>query len=292
MLPNIFHCDGARLHTLPDAPTLRTANHEQRMEHHRNLRALNADKIVPRFGTDSANDNEDCKFFTWGCEGMLEHEDLWAQCELVWSWIDERPVWVSPVHWDMEILPDPESETDRRIRFSMLGGGQITAIERFKLWQPPSVATVPDEPPVLHCFDRTLRVTGDAGDGLRRFSGALDNTGCEMGASAALFLPGTPQSIADRVAATFRLLTPPDRIDISVRSPDPDNFMALLDRSERCCVCARPLHDHVSTLLGIGPDCAKQLRLPHGLEAANRILQLRRKLLDCHSCAEPQESAS
>jgi hypothetical protein len=32
-------------------------------------------------------------------------------------------------------------------------------------------------------------------------------------------------------------------------------------------------------LLGIGPDCAKQQRLPHGLEAANRILQRRRELL-------------
>jgi hypothetical protein len=104
-----------------------------------------------------------------------------------------------------------------------------------------------------------------------------------MGAEAALFLPGTPQSIADRVAATFRLLTYVDRVGTSVRGPDPDNFMALLDRSEQCCICRRPLRDHVSTLLGIGPDCAKQLRLPHGLEAANRILRRRQELLGCES---------
>jgi hypothetical protein len=55
--------------------------------------------------------------------------------------------------------------------------------------------------------------------------------------------------------------------------------MALLDRSSHCCVCNRPLRDHVSTLLGIGPDCAKQLHLAHGLEAANSILQRRRELL-------------
>jgi hypothetical protein len=49
---NIFHCHEARLHTLPDAPTLREANHEQLREHSNRLKTLNADKIVPRFGTD------------------------------------------------------------------------------------------------------------------------------------------------------------------------------------------------------------------------------------------------
>jgi hypothetical protein len=101
-----------------------------------------------------------------------------------------------------------------------------------------------------------------------------------MRAHAVLFLPGTPQSIADRVAATFKLLGaqggPPDR----------DNFMALLDRSERCCVCRRPLHDHPSTLLGLGPDCAKQMGLPHGLQAATKILQRRRELLGNHGMAD------
>jgi hypothetical protein len=127
------------------------------------------------------------------------------------------------------------------------------------------------EPP--YCHEPNLRVTTDAGNGLRRFSGIIENCACEMTTHAVLFLPGTPQSIADRVAATFRLLGAPGEI------PDRDNFMALLDRSEQWCVCNRALRDHPSTLLGIGPDCAKQMKLPHGLQAANRIIQRRRELL-------------
>jgi hypothetical protein len=89
----------------------------------------------------------------------------------------------------------------------------------------------------------------------------------------------TPQPVADRAAGTFRLLTYTDLVGKDIRGPDPENFAALLDRSSRCCVCRRPLRDHVSTLLGIGPDCAKQWNLPHSLEAANRILQRRKELL-------------
>jgi hypothetical protein len=139
--------------------------------------------------------------------------------------------------------------------------------------------------PRFICYEPQLRITADAGDGLRRFTGIIDGVRCEMTPKAALFLPGTPQSVADRVAATFRLLTRADGIGASVRHPDPDNFMALLDRSERCCVCGRALRDHVSTLLGVGPDCARQMRLPHNLDAANRILQRRKQLLGAESVA-------
>jgi hypothetical protein len=278
---DIFRCYSARLYTLPDAPTLRAANHEQWVQHHRNLEALNADKIVPRFGTDpDAISEGDFKFWTWTCHSMLEREDLWAQCKLVWSWIDERPVWESPVDWtcgDFRVLPEPDGPILRRFRLTLLGGGQIRVSEQFE-----PISDIPGDIPRFTCYQPQLRVTADAGDGLRRFTGVIDAVNVEMSPEAVLFLPGTPQSIADRVAATFRLLTRADRIGTSVRTPDRDNFMALLDRSERCCVCARPLRDHVNTLLGIGPDCAKQLRLPHGLEAANRIQQRRRELLDGH----------
>jgi hypothetical protein len=285
MTPDIFHCYDARLHTLPEAPTLRVANSEQLRAHHDRFEALNADKIVPRFGTDPKNEESGFEFFTNACLGMLEQEDLWAQCKLVWAWIDERPVWLSPVDWSFEILPDPERPTQRRFRLSLLGGGQITVIERFKLWRPLS-----DQDAFISCSNRDLRVTADDGNGLQRFTGTIDGVSCEMKAEAVLFLPGTPQSIADRVAATFRLLTCTEQVGTSVRGPNRDNFMALLDRSEQCCVCGRPLRDHVSTLLGIGPDCAKQQRLPHGLAIANAILQCRRELLG--DAAAPAEVVS
>jgi hypothetical protein len=134
MTPDIFRCHDARLHTLPEAPTLRVANHEQLVAHHKRLEAVNADKIVPRFGTDPNSDEGDAKFFTWGCHGMLEQEDLWAQCKLVWSWIDERPVWASPVDWtcgEWGVLPEPESPILRRFRLTLLDGGQIRVSEQF-----------------------------------------------------------------------------------------------------------------------------------------------------------------
>jgi hypothetical protein len=95
------------------------------------------------------------------------------------------------VDWGVEILPDPDRELTRRIRFSLLGGGQITVVERFeheRYYRPE------------------LRVTAHTGEGLRRFTGALDGTFYEMSAKAAVFPRWTPQAIADRVAATFRLL--------------------------------------------------------------------------------------
>ena len=128
---DIFHCYAAQLHTLPDAPTLRAATNEQQLAHRNNLEALNADKITPRFGTDPDDDYE-AGFFPSCCHGVLEQEDFWAQSNLVWSWIDKRPVWLSPVDWYLEILPEVTKPTTRRFRFSMLGGGQITVFERFE----------------------------------------------------------------------------------------------------------------------------------------------------------------
>jgi hypothetical protein len=82
-LEQLFRCYDARLHTLPGAPSLRGATHEQRVEHSDLLEALNADKIVPRFGPDPDPpyvdpDHPDFKdeFFVSGCHEMLEQEEF------------------------------------------------------------------------------------------------------------------------------------------------------------------------------------------------------------------------
>ena len=150
---------------------------------------------------------------------------------MVWAWIDEKPVWLSPVDWYLEILPSPDAPIQRRFRLSLLGGGQITVIEHFEPWGWP------DPPAETICFRTDLRVTADTGKSLQRFAGALDDSvSYEMGAKAVLFRSGTPQDIADRVAATFRLLTFADGVGTSVRGPDAENFAALLDRGSQCCV--------------------------------------------------------
>jgi hypothetical protein len=272
MTPEIFHCRDAVLHTLPGRPTLRSATSEQLHEHLDKVAIQNAEILPQRFG---ARPNDEEGFYASACHSMLLSEDYWRQCGLVWAWIDETPTWESPVHWtcgSCGILPEPDRPTLRRFRLSLLGGGQIRVSEQYEPME--------SEIKMFICYQPELRVTTDAGNGLRRFTGIISGGQiCEMSTKAVLFAPGTPQAIADRTAATFRLLCNVDPAVPDVRPPDPENFAALLDRGERCCVCRRPLRDHVSTLLGIGPDCAKQMGLPHGLEAANRILQRRKELL-------------
>jgi hypothetical protein len=134
---------------------------------------------------------------------MLLYEDYWRQCNLIWSWIDERPVWLSAVDWDIEVLPNPDEPMQRVFRFTLLGGGQIMIREHF---EPSGGKTeIPGFKTICHQTD--LRVTADAGAGLRHFTGVIDDFAYEMNAHAVLFRPGTPQAVADRVAATFRLLT-------------------------------------------------------------------------------------
>ena len=235
----------------------------------------NADAIQRRFGTEPDDDDG---FFESACHGILQQEDYWRQCNVVWAWIDERPVWVSAADWG-QILPDPEKPCVRQFRLSLLGGGQIKVTEKFEcfLFDDPQLAC--DERQVI-CYEPKLRVQAETENGLRTCNGVLSHGAvCEMSAYAVLFLPGTPQSIADRTAKTLRLI-----------DQDVDNFSALLARGERCCICRRPLKDEVSKLLGIGPDCAKQMRLPHNLGAANRILQRRRELLGSDLAVTPSPS--
>jgi hypothetical protein len=127
----IFKCYDARLTTLPEQPALRSATNEQLIEHCSRLEVLNAAKVVERFGTDP--DDED-GFYKNACFGMLHEEDFWQQCGLTFAWVDERPVWLSPTAWDLEVLPAPSQPMRRQFRFSLIGGGQILIREDFKFW--------------------------------------------------------------------------------------------------------------------------------------------------------------
>ena len=127
-----FDCYDARLHTLPDKPTLRAATHEQWLEHHHRLEVLNADKILQRFGAEP--DDED-GLFKSACHGMLRSEDFWQQCGLVFAWIDPKPAWISAADWSPYIddgFPSVPTKPCRRIfRLSLIGGGQIRVTEHW-----------------------------------------------------------------------------------------------------------------------------------------------------------------
>jgi hypothetical protein len=156
-------------------------------------------------------------------------------------------------------LEDPKVPTRRFLRFSLLGGGQMTTIEHFAEWSYPGL-----EKSTL-CRRIALSVTPHVGDRARRYHGELHYEPFEM-AMTAVTLAG-PQDVADRVAATLRAIT------------WKDEFYALLDGHGRCAICARPLTDEVSKLVGVGPDCARQHGIPHSQAAASKRLQLRRTLL-------------
>ena len=76
------------------------------------------------------------------------------------------------------------------------------------------------------------------------------------------------------LGATFR-----KRLRIAQRRPQEEIFHALLDPSQGCAFCHRPLRDEISKLVGVGPDCARKHRIPHSMAAANKRLEIRRKIL-------------
>jgi hypothetical protein len=220
---------------------------------------------LQRFGPDPDPNPEsaECDFWEGACEGVLQCEAEWRQRDQVFSWIDEKPVWVSAADWDTtQVLSDPKTPCTRHFRLSLIGGGQIKVTENFV---PMSLLSWPD---CMICYEPQLRVQAETGTGLNIHHGILSHGRAEMATYAVVFPRGTPQEIANRTASTLRLI-----------DGDRDNFYALLSRGERCGCCGRPLKDEVSKLLGIGPNCAKSLHLPHDLTTANRILMRRRELL-------------
>lgn len=196
MTQQIFRCYDARLRTLPGAPTLKAATHEQLVDHYKRFKQLNADVIVPRFGTEADDDDG---FFESACHSILEQKDYWRQCNLVWAWIDQKPVWVSAADWGIHILPSPEKPCTRRFRLSLIGGGQIRVTEIFK------VGKLFPGHSMIWCGEPELRVRAETNSGLRNYSGIISHGGVyEMSAFAVLLPPGTPPDVADRVAATLR----------------------------------------------------------------------------------------
>ncbi len=79
-----------------------------------------------------------------------------------------------------------------------------------------------------------------------------------------------PQAVADRIANTLDAV---NALNL------PDDYLVMMPVSGRCSICARPLTDIVSKTLGIGPDCAHRLNIPHSTAIANTIAARRRAFL-------------
>jgi hypothetical protein len=194
---------------------------------------------------------------------MLTLEQKWEARDLRFYWIDPSPWYVSPVDWNVYAgVPEPKQPCRRVFRFSLIGGGQIEAVED---WQWFSLSN--GEKFLTHHPGPRLTVTAHVGSGVHRFHGKVDGFCYEVQANAVVF-SHTPQEVVDRVGRTFVAM-----------GDSAEHFHALLASRTRCATCNRPLSDEVSKLVGVGPDCARTLNIPHSLTAASRRLELRRQIL-------------
>src|SRR5690348_90665 len=62
-----------------------------------------------------------------------ECEDEWIWSGWSFAWIDEKPEWMGATDWNA-LIEDPDKPTDRAVRFSLKGGGQIRVLEKFRNW--------------------------------------------------------------------------------------------------------------------------------------------------------------
>jgi hypothetical protein len=217
-------------------------------------------------------------------DSVLKHkakmEAAWHRKGYVFSWIDPAPTHMDAGDWNAlcwcegdqppytvhHHFPRPEVPTRRILRFSLLGGGQIRSIEVYQAADDernggmrqlfPTWRTRWDLQVISQADARLISVGGHFYDGPYY----------EVNMQAVVL--HRHQDIADRAAATLRL------IDNKI-----DNLIALLDPTQGCACCGRPLRDPISKLLGIGPDCAAKYRIEHSRAAAERRQAKRRELL-------------
>jgi hypothetical protein len=198
------------------------------------------------------------------------YEPKWRKENLNWVWIDPEPTWMSYVGWDVTIFEwfstdDPSLKPfKRRFRFSMIGGGQILVTDYYRWFQYRDKKGA-----IFRHFwkeDPQLSIVTDVAGDLKRYKAFIDGPVYEMSAEAVI--GHAPLEVLENVAKTIRA------IDNSK-----ENFNALLSRRNHCQFCNRPLKDHVSKLLMMGPDCAKRWNFQHSIKVADAVLKKRKELL-------------
>jgi hypothetical protein len=208
-------------------------------------------------------------------ENMAKCEAKWKAEGKIFAWFNKEPDWAhGSLNWFW--LEDPKEPCRQIFRFSMIGGGQIKTTQIWDwrrdphgrpIW--PDGHTWKDDTSVLcEIGDVAVTVTPHTSQGVHRYRGTVVNIFGDCSASAVVFGGNVQQDVAECTAATLKVI-----------GPDEEVFYALLDGSEGCAICRRPLLDEISKLIGVGPDCAQQNNIPHSMAAASRRLELRHKLL-------------
>lgn len=207
---------------------------------------------------------DDQEFIDSAWSGKAKYEAQWRDEGRATAWIDPHPQWVNASDWDVYALTRPEIKTTRVLRFILLGGGQIRVTEKF---------FGPEDQTCKQCrYGQRLLIKAETPLGIVQVVGRIEGFSYEMSMRAVRLMSAKHQDIADRVAATFRLILDDQNM------PTKENFMAILDGSAGCAFCGRQLRDHISKLIGIGPDCARNNDLQHNQSVAGRVLARRRTL--------------
>jgi Family of unknown function (DUF6011) len=217
-------------------------------------------------------DEAEVEWMEDGRQSMREMERQWSALGHAFSWIDPEPTYCPLSGWNglfddnfESAFPNPTYPCIRIMRLSLLGGGQIRVREHFK-----AIPAHWNCGPVDNCPKTELKVVAHTPGGgiIVAFGEKYLGWVSEVNAEAVVLRGRDRQAIADRTASTLRLI-----------GFQAKNFFALLDGSEGCAICGRPLRDEISKLISVGPECARKYGVPHSREAAEQRLILRRKLL-------------
>lgn len=234
--------------------------------------------------TEVATEDDD-EFEGWARAHVAKHPASRAPNT---AWIDLDPAWMPKAGWLTGLihLMRPPTDTSAlwktRWRFSLPGGDPIdTLVVNFagRFISDRRLAALLGD---WQTSITSIRVTVNDATGFKRYYDGmiLDATeGCEM---RQWCVTGLPVDIAERVAMLIRnvfdeFLGPsfPDLFHDSTPE-EKGEFLStirphLADRL-RCYSCGRALSDEVSKALGIGPDCAAAVGIPHTQAAAHRAL--------------------
>jgi hypothetical protein len=93
-----------------------------------------------------SQEEPDAEYAEWtsrATKHMREKEIAWTRAGYCYAWIDPEPTFCTVSEWSTLFdrdgdfaFPDPTTPCTRILRFSLLGGGQIRVLERFRACRP------------------------------------------------------------------------------------------------------------------------------------------------------------
>jgi hypothetical protein len=170
------------------------------------------------------------------CTSILRTESDWCDYGYTYAWVDTVPDWVSLTDWEepyFDGFDNPDEPGGRYLELELVGGGNVCVSQVFE--KSPSWS---DKATVCRQLRLQVQARMDCGtwsfsSGDVELSQGLRSS--YLQASAIVFHGRVPQSVVDRVAETFRLVS--HRLDnfralLNKRIPHVDNFLPAAGSEE------------------------------------------------------------